>query len=152
MAPVQRRLQRLLARHTSAASGQQREPVAQAIDDFRRLQVPSLGCRQLDGEGNAVETPADLLHRYDVGEVAAARRSGAVDEQRRCVGVGERRDAEDGFAVDAQWLTARREDAQRGPRRKELVDQLGARLDEVLTVIDKDERRARRQMRGDRPE
>ena len=68
MAPVKRRAQRLLPRECGTANGGQRhdgvaKPLCQAAQP---IEVDARG-GQFDGQGNAIEPPADLYHNRHVG-------------------------------------------------------------------------------------
>ena len=85
MAPVDRRAQRALARRRSPATvGQQPEAVVHAGQDLLNSQHPDPGGRQLDGQRNAVQRPAERGDRRKAGRgqgETGTRRGGAVAEQ-----------------------------------------------------------------------
>ena len=93
--PVHGRLERPLpCDGRSRAAGQQPEPVLQPRLDLLRREDDDAGGRQLDGERNPVETPADARDRAGVAGVGAKAGSTAlarVDEELRGLGVDERR-------------------------------------------------------------
>ena len=65
--PVDERTHRLLPRHGgSAASGEQTEALVEPVEQRARAQEFHPRCREFDGECNAVESPAQLRHRFEI--------------------------------------------------------------------------------------
>ena len=61
--PGHRLAQRLMPFQTSPSAGQELEPVAQAILDIQGAHGDHPGRGQFDGQGDAVQAPADHRHR-----------------------------------------------------------------------------------------
>ena len=96
VAPVHGRLERPLPGDgRSRAAGEQTESVLQPRLDLLRRQDDDAGGRQLDGERNPIETPADpgdgvgVVRRRCEGRIDGAR---ALDEELCSLGVDERVD------------------------------------------------------------
>src|SRR5207247_11200587 len=85
VAPVDRGLERLVARQRRATSaGEQGEAVAQPLEDLLHAEDSCSHSRQLDGEGQAVEAAAEIDDRGLVGgrKLERARRGlGALEEE-----------------------------------------------------------------------
>ena len=152
MAPVDRGPQRLLAGQRRAAAGAEHvEAVAQARGDLLERQRGRAGRGELDGQRHAVQTPADLLHGAGGavrGIEARPRRGGALAEQP--LGLGQRGHPPGDLVGAAQRLAARGQDAHAGPGAQNLLGQAGARVDQVLAVVENEQRLARGQMRHER--
>ncbi len=158
VAPVERGAQRLLAgRRHPAAPGEQAEGVVEAVEDLRDGEHVNPGRRQLEGERDAGEAGADagdgvgILRRQREGG-GDGPRPGHEELHRR--GTGEfvhggqvirvrghqRRDAILALARDLQPLAAGGEDAQGGAGGEQVVGEGGAGVDQVLAVVEDEER------------
>ena len=120
--------------------------------DLRRGEDPDAGRRELQRERNAVELAADASHRRRVvaGEPESGQGGrGALDEElhrgrggvRGCRGAapdgdGQGRDRPGGLPGQAERLAAGGEHRERRGRAEEIRDQAGARLDQVLAVVE----------------
>ena len=162
VAPVDRRPQRLLARRARAAPArQQRGSGRRASRGSARPRAPSrarprarsrAGCRRAGGR--SARPRGVLVGRARSPGCAAsrARRRAARPRTRRAPpasarasgsgteSAGTRQTASPG---DAERLAARREDPQVRARAQELLDERGAGVDEVLAVVEHEQRRAR---------
>ena len=157
----------LAGRGGPVARGQQPEPVVEPGADLFHRQRPDPGRGQFDRQRQAIERAADRGDRG--GVVRADHESGAgcggpVGEQAdgliamrlpgRRIGAhrghGKRWHPPDRLGRDAQRLTAR--DQQPQPRRvgQQLAAQLGARVDQVLAVVEGEQQQARPQRVGER--
>jgi hypothetical protein len=159
VAPVDRGPQRPLARRgRAAAGGEQREAVGEAVGDLFRRERPDPRRRQLDGEGETVEAPADPVDGGGgfgrQGEVRPPG-AGAGHEQahglarsvcggrrRRAAPGGRRRGREgkgwhrpEALASEAERLAAGRQDAHVGARAQESIREGGAGGQQALTVV-----------------
>ena len=87
MAPVDGRAQGLLARRSQGAGRrQQAQAVLEPDEDFVDLHHPHAGCGQLDRQGDAVETAADLSDLGRVITPSARMQAGASWLVRRTAG------------------------------------------------------------------
>ena len=141
--PVDRRLERLVARDRRAApAGEHPEPLVEPLEDLGRRDGPRPGRRQLDGERDAVETPAELDHgrrRCRVECELRPRRARPVHEQldRVAVGVGrERRDRHDSLRGDPEPLAARSDHPHVGCTGRDRVGDRRDARNQMLTVVD----------------
>jgi hypothetical protein len=152
VAPVDRGPQRLLAgQRGAAASAEHVEAVAEAHSDLVERQRGRAGRGELDGQRHAVQTPADLLH--GAGGAIRGHRSPAAPRRRArrtAARLGQRGHPPDDLVGAAQRLAARGQDAHAGPGAQNLLGQAGARVDQVLAVVEHDQRLARGQMRHQR--
>ena len=157
VAPVDRRLERLLASHGRAgAAAEEAEPILKPVAHLARAQDPEARRGQLDGEWHPVQPTADLDDRSDVRFVERELRAGApraLDEQldgfesRHRLEIGwsvfaghaQRRDPERHLSLDAERLTARRHHHQRRAATQECRRQGGALSDEVLAVVEENQ-------------
>ena len=138
----------------TAAAGEQPKPVVQPRRDL--LDVHRAGARggQLDGQRQTVQAAADLDdggHRVPVqpqpwahgarpvGE-QAHRRSGQ-DGGRIVAVMTQRRDGEQHLSGDGQRFAAGGEDAQPRTARQESVGQIGRGVDQMLAVVQDQDRR-----------
>jgi hypothetical protein len=158
VAPVHRRQKGSLAgQGTPAAPREQQETIVEAGGDLGRGEHPDPHRRKLYGERNAVEPLADARHG---GSVVL------VEFEARCRGLGPLREQTDRLMAhqlagsslfprvgkreggnepgpltrDAQGLPAGREYLELGARAEKVVRQPRARLDEVLAVVQNQER------------
>ena len=157
VAPVDQRAQRLLSRQARpGAAREELEAVVQTLGDrFDRQRAHASG-GELQRERNAVEAPADLDQRVRVLRGHGEPRLhglGAIDEQphglelqqgvggqgRARVGNGQRLDRVRDLAGHVEVLAARREQPDPGARLEKLFGQVGARVHEVLAVVEDDE-------------
>ena len=127
----------------------------EASQDRVGVQQPGAGCRELDGEREAIQAPADL---GDGGRVVlgqrevAADRSGAIDEElhrgerlhlSHRGGVSQRRHGErvDPVLVlgaETQHRPARREDLQRGTAGQQSIE-VGGNVHDLFEVVEHEE-------------
>ena len=163
VAPLERRLERLLPRRRRAAAGaEEPEAVVEPLGHRRGAERAEPPGGELDRERQAVEAEADARDVRRVLLVERESRRGrrrALDEQphrlvveeigrrERLLRIGDRqrRHAEHDLAADAQRLAARREHRQprRGPQDR--VDERCARPEQVLAVVEDEQQRARRE-------
>ena len=153
--PVDHGKQRLLAGESRPrAAGQDGEALIEPRVQLGRRHDPQPGRAQLDGQRHAVQLPADTADDRSGPLVPAERYPvlrGAVDEEPHGLRGGDRahvivigrgvegRDQVDALAVDAQRLTARREQRDVPAIPEQGVGQLGARVDDVLAVVQQHE-------------
>ena len=161
VAPLERRLEGLLAGRRGVAPGAQHaEAVVQSLGDDGGTECAEPAGRQLERERQAVQPDADA---GDVGGVLPVQRKlrcgcrRPVDEQPdgleaeevvrlellAQVGDGERGHPEHDLAGDAQGLAARRDDGQARRRPEERVDERRARSQHVLAVVHDEQEGAR---------
>ena len=141
--PVDRGLQRLVARHRGAApAGEHPEPLVEPLEDLGRRDGPGPGRGQLDGERDAVEPAAQLDHgrrRRRVERELGPRRPRPGDEEldRVAVGIGrQRRDRHHPFGRDAEAFTARGDHPHVGRAGRDRVHDRRDARDQVLAVVD----------------
>lgn len=135
----------------AAPTDEQAERVMEPFRDFPRVQHANPCGRELDGERDPVQPPADLRHRARVrfGKGEGRERIGrTVDEQPhgfrclqrldRCLRRGERegRHQPRHLARHTERLAARREDPQSRAAAEELVRERGRRTDHVLAIVE----------------
>jgi hypothetical protein len=155
--PAHRRVQRAMTRLTAApGGGEQPEPLIQSTRDVGHRQGAHLRRRELQGEGEAVEAPADLDHG---GEVPVVQRealvhAGSLDEQPygvvlervvepdRVAGHAEGTHDAHQLTGHAQGFTRRREHRGLGADREHVADELGDVLDHVLAVVEHEQQAA----------
>ena len=164
VAPLERRLERLLPRRRRATPGaEEPETVIEPVGHRGGTERAEPAGGELEREWQAVEPEADTR---DIGRVLLVERESrccrrrALDEQphrlvveeigRREVllGVGDRegRHAEHDLAADAERLAARREHGQSRRGTEDRVDERGARPEQVLAVVQDEQQRARREV------
>jgi hypothetical protein len=143
----------VLTLHPPAPSGQQPEAVVEPVGDLTWCEVADACRGELDRERDPVEPATDLDDRVEaVGRDAERRtRSDSTrDEERNGFGrlgprLGrrerQRRDRPHMFAVDAKRLARRREDRRVRGLGDHPVHDLRTCVDEVLAVVEDDERR-----------
>ena len=158
--------------HTAAAR-QEPESVVESIRDLFGRQRPQAGGRKLDGQGDAIESPADLDDRVAIGgrqlearvggpgtlqeEQDRVAREQPVTIRRSPVGGGnrQRRHGQDRLTGDAQRFLAGGQDAHIGTGDKDGTRQLGAGGQEVFAVVEDEEQSSAAEMvddgRSDRP-
>ncbi len=120
------------------------ERVGQALGDLSRRERSETSGRQLEGEGDALEAPANLAHRLLVRRAEGKARSclgAALREQGERRHVGQRRQTKDMFFGQAHGLAAGGDDAQLGAGAQPSGNQLGARAEDVLAVVHDDQAR-----------
>jgi hypothetical protein len=156
MTPIDGSPQGLLTREGRAtAARQESEAIIQPLHQLLDGDRPDLGGRQLDRERDAVQVPADLLDGRGIllGQGKAGEGGGRplYEECHRlclsqllnrhsltivpCRGQGERGHAIGDLARQSQWLTARGQHVHPGTASQEDIAQGGARLDQVLAVV-----------------
>ena len=173
VAPVQRGLERLLARmRGAAAAGEQAEAIVEPVGDLAHAQRTDAGGGQLDGEGQSVEAATDLGDGWaDLGgELKVGRhRRGAVDEKAPGFGVsqtvqgaqavgrltpghgfgqGERGHRKELLAGQPQPFAAGRQDAQLGAGAEQGIRQTGCACRHVFAVVEDQQGAARPEMCG----
>ena len=157
-APVDDGAQRLLAgQRGAAASRKQPEAVVEARGDLGNGQRAQPRSRELDRERQAVEAPADLddaAHvrcvdresRRSGGRAIREELGGGVLARNVRVGVGGRhaegRDHHQLLAGDAERLPAGRDDPKPRTVREQLVGEHRRRGDDVLAVVEDEDRLA----------
>ncbi len=154
--PVDGRPQRLLARQGGPApAGEQAEALVEAVEQAVQGQGAQPGGGELDGQRQPVQPAAD---RHDDRDRVVADRQpdalgpGPVHEQRdRVRGLGrhragiaglrqrQRRHPVDDLSADAERLTAGGEQAHPRASPDEGIGGLGARVDQVLAVVEDDQ-------------
>jgi hypothetical protein len=158
VAPADRRVQRLLpGRHRGLATGEQAEPVLEALQDLFRREDAQPHRRELDRQRDPVEPTTQIEHRGPVAlhdrEVRRHGR-GPVEEERHGVVVGgvacpdllvgvrdgQWRHQEDLLALDPEHVPAGGEDAQPGGRGQQLADQHRTGIGEVFAVVEDDQK------------
>ena len=141
-APVDHRLQRLVPlRRRAVSPGQQREAVLEPAGDLRHGHDPHLRGGELDRERQAVE-PGDQLR--DLGSVepdVTAGRGGPLPEQQGCVGVVELRQQVHLLGRDAERRAGGGQHAGGLGRRRQEGDQRRDLVDQVLAVVQDQQRR-----------
>ena len=163
VAPVDGRPKRLMSRQRRATpSDEKTKPVVESLREplYRDGTEPSR--RELQRERKTVEAAADVRdgRRVRVVESEARQHSACALHEKlhrlrlheRCsrIGNGERRHEPRYLAADAERLTTRRDDAERGTCTEQRVGQHGARADQVLTVVEHEQRTAVAKRRNER--
>ncbi len=141
----------------AAAAGEDPEAIVEAPGELIGRQRAQPGGGELEGQRLAVQPAADLDDRGDVLRVdlePGRRRRAAIGEEldRRMgerlvdagvrAGPGQRRDLDQPLADDAQRLAARRQDVDARAAPEQLVRDAGDVADQVLAVVEDDERGA----------
>lgn len=94
---------------------------------------------ELDRERETVDPPTDLCtcaHGALGVERAMRPHAGALSKQLHGRLGGERRESERGFTLDPERLSARRENSKPRKARRQCVDEIGDRREDVLAVVD----------------
>ena len=124
------------------------ESVVEPIEDLLDRQRLETNSRQLDGQGDAVQSPTKLRGGLPLGCVplqALKYRSGAGNQQidglaldGPLLGDGKGWDAKYGLAGDSQGLSARGEhlEMRAGPQQR--VDEEGTAVQHVLAVVEEE--------------
>jgi hypothetical protein len=169
VAPPDHRAQRLVPGQGGAAPlGQEAEAVVQASGDLLRGQSGHPRGGQLDRERYAVEPPADLddARGVPLGQVEAGQRAPRpLDEQPRGLGAlrvrprvhavgaraarlrhAQRRHPPPRLAGNAEGLAAGCQDPEAGAAPEKRVRERGARVDEVLAVVEHEQEPPRPQV------
>jgi hypothetical protein len=148
--PFDGREQRLMPRDRRAAAlRQQLEPVVEARGNLDRGEDAHTRGGELDGQGDAVQPRADLTNGGRQRSQGRGGEPGPFDEQAHRVRLGDRLDRSalgqvgNGesrhqpyhLAGDAQGFSAGGHDSQSRAGAQQRVDQLGARGDHVLAVV-----------------
>ena len=137
--------QRVVALQAAPRSDQQPEPLIETITDLARRHRRHPRGRQLDGQGNPVEAPADLHHRG--GLISCGHREarghtpGAFDEQIDCRRVDAPADIQRGhqphlLVGDPQSFAAGGHNSHRRRVRQDRFDQIGGSVEHVLAVVE----------------
>ena len=158
VAPLHRPLEGLVPGLTGAGpTGEEAEAVVEAGRDLLHAEGGGARRGQLDGEGDAVEAAADLGQGGGIGGsdgLVGVEGGAPVDEQpgrlvlqqrldggrRPRLGSGQRRDPPHHLARDVEGLAAGGQHPQQGTGPQEGVDQGGSGLQDVLTVVDDQDR------------
>ena len=122
----------------AAAAGQQPEPVGQPAGDLGERQRPQPGGGELDRQRQAVKPPDDVDDQragLAVQRELRADRRRPVGEQPHGGILVKGRDDEQRLPGDAKRLPACRHDPQPGAVGEQCVRQVGARVDEMLAVV-----------------
>jgi hypothetical protein len=142
--------------HPAAAGGEEGEDVVQAVPDLLHRQDPYPGRRQLDGQGDAVQGPADLGHHRRVSRgqrEPPGHVPGPILEEleglgpghglRGIGGIGNRESGDEPrpLAHDPQGLPARGQDGEIRTGGQEGLGRLGAGLHQVFAVVQHQEER-----------
>ena len=163
VAPVDQRVERLLPRQCGAASaGEQAKAVVQAREHPLERHGPDAGRGELDRERDAIEAGAesacDRMRRIGEREVGLFEPR-TVDEERdrigkRRIGIhvirGERCQRKHLFAGRVEVLAAGREDGDARRMRQHRSGEARARVDQVLAVVEDDEKAPVRDLRAHR--
>lgn len=122
---------------------------------------PDVGGGQFDRQRQSLESSTDLLDRGAIvlgdAEIGLCGRGAFLEQLHRLAQAsrrsqGQRTDGEQLFALDAEYLAAGREDLHGRGHRQQSADHLGARVDEMLTVVEHQEELLRSQVLGQRAE
>ena len=138
--PGDRRLERALALlDVAVARSQELELLGQSLVDRCRRQRTHAGGRELDRERELIDSVADRVHML-VRLKAGAHRRGALDEEHVAVACRHWWNLVVALGPKTQALTAGRDNDHVGAAGHELADELGNPCDEVLAVVDDDQR------------
>ena len=134
-----------------SAACEQRQPVVEPADQLVETQVPQLRRGELDGEGEAVEATTEegdprIGHVRDLGAGGCGR---PLHEELGGARA-ERTERVHGLAVDPQRLPARDDHARLVAGIEDRVDEPGALVKQVLTVVEHQQHPARSQGRCQR--
>ena len=144
MTPGDRSGERLLTGGNGARSTRkQPEPVVQFESDVFDRELPATCGRQFNRQRNAVEPAADLCHGWSVvlrQDQRAIRSARSVIEQSNRVGLVERRNPPRHLSRHRQRLATCREHRQVWVGAKEDGDKRRAIVDQVLTVVEDEQR------------
>ncbi len=156
-APIDQRAQRLLAREVGAGSARQEpEAIGEPLGDRLDGERAHARGREFESERDAVEPPTDFdeCRRVLEGQgESRLHRLDAVDEQAHCfipeqridgrrfarLGNGQGRHRIRSLAGHVQGLAARREELESRAGLHELLREVGARVDQVLAVVENHE-------------
>ena len=150
--PVQRGAQRAVPPWGSGdgVAGQDGQAVVESGGDLVHVQRARAGCRELDRQGDAVESEADLGDRPGRRRRRFERLAGGAgpfDEQRHGVGAAsrvagqrQRRHLVDDLAGEVLGVATGRQDPHRRTRRQDAVDEGCDIVDEVLGVVQQQHR------------
>ena len=120
---------------TAARVLQDTEPVVEASGDLLDGQGPGARRRELDGQRQSVEGPAQVEHALVVARRTGEPR-GATSEQLDRVGQLERRELDQAFAVDLERELAGAQDAQGRGMVEQPDREVGGHLHDVLAVVE----------------
>ena len=138
----------------SGATGEEGEALIEPALQLGERHESQAGGSQFEGEGDSVETTADMPHGMGSRGIPSERGpalGGALDEElhrltvANCISVvviirrGEGGDPEDVFSWDAQRLPAGRQHRQAGTCLEELLGQPRYGMDQVLAIVQKQE-------------
>ena len=153
VAPVEQSLHRALTlRERAVPAAQQAESLLQALEDLRGREHRHPGGRELDGQGHAIELPADLDDDVVVasGVETWRDRARSIDEQPcRLVRDREGIDPPNVFSGDGQRLPSGRQERDTGTAREHGRRETRRRVEHVLAVVQDDHRRPRLEMLED---
>ena len=131
-------------------SARRLKPVVQTVGDLLDRQHSGLRGRQLDGQRHAVEPRADGGDgRRRLGgqrEPRVDRRRSVGEEACRLRGQVKGRHGRGDLTGNAERLPAGGEDVQVGAGVQEVLDEDGARIDQMLTVVEHEQQSSRRQV------
>src|SRR5580765_753527 len=166
VAPVERRLERLLARRRGAAArSEESEAVVEAAGQRGRSERVHTGGRELERQREPVQPvadPGDCGRRLAVERETRRNGTGALDEQAHGlvpeqrlrallpVGIGdpERGDAKDDLARNAQRLAASREDGETRSTAEQGVHEGRRSPDQMLAVVEHEQQLERLELRA----
>jgi hypothetical protein len=134
----------LASRGVARSRGEQREAVAEPLEDLRRRQDLDPRRGELDRQGKTVEPPADLAH-CGVGLELGIHRQGACGEERDGVAVWQRGNRILPLRGDAQRFAARDQELHRCRCVEQPCD-ARRRVDHLFEVVDGEQHAFRRQV------
>ena len=135
----------------AVARGQHREPITHPVGQLERLQSGQPGCRQFQGQGNAVQPAANHSDRIECRPVRAqigTHRGRPVQEQPGCGKVPDplgwapfgrdrqRRNGQLHFPGHSERLAAGRQYPYLRAALQDGLDQRGHRFDQVLAIVE----------------
>jgi hypothetical protein len=142
-APVDHGLEGLVPlRGVAGPATEQAEAVLQAAGDLGHRHHPHPGRGQLDGQRQPVQVAADLGHLVGGQVGAGAGRPGPLGEQLHRRGQGELREQVHRLRGEAQRSPTGGEHRQVLGHRDQGADQLGGAAEDVLAVVQDQQRRA----------